>query len=222
MLLRNLPPIIPPSLRRSGAAHPEAGLTLIESLMAMLLIVITVTLVTPPIFLVTATRVQQRRAEQALSIAQGEIDRIRLLMEQGAEIPNADNPVPSAGNIAIEAVAAPNGTLRARNTLNAATDWYPVDIDSDGDTDFFVQLFRTNDLFADRNNNNTRDNDEPIQGFDLGVRVYQAQAANEPALETVANTANTTTGRGFTRAPMAALYTQTFDTNSENSFTILN
>ena len=68
----------------------SSGFTLIESLVAMIVISITLVAIVPPIFWATGTRVQNRRAEQALAIAQGEIDRVRTQVERGISvIPNS-------------------------------------------------------------------------------------------------------------------------------------
>ncbi len=71
-----------------------AGFTLIESLVAIIIISITVVAISPPIFWATGTRVQNRRAEQALSIAQATIDRVRAKVERGGstalELPAID------------------------------------------------------------------------------------------------------------------------------------
>lgn len=61
-----------------------AGFTLIESLVAIMVISITVVAISPPIFWATATRVQNRRAEQALAIAQSSIDQVRAKVERGS------------------------------------------------------------------------------------------------------------------------------------------
>jgi type II secretory pathway pseudopilin PulG len=60
----------------------EQGLTLIEGLLAIVIISITVVSISPPIFWAVATRVQTQRAEQSLKLAQGEIDRVRTLVER--------------------------------------------------------------------------------------------------------------------------------------------
>jgi len=59
--------------------HSESGLTLMECVVAIAVVALAGALITPPLFLAAATRVQNRRSEQALQIAQGEIDRIRTL-----------------------------------------------------------------------------------------------------------------------------------------------
>lgn len=65
-----------------------SGFTLIESLVAIIVVSVTVVAISPPIFWAAATRVQNRRAEQALSIAQSSIDEVRAKIERGgATIP---------------------------------------------------------------------------------------------------------------------------------------
>lgn len=63
-------------------SRTEQGLTLIEGLLAIVIISITVVSISPPIFWAVATRVQTQRAEQSLKLAQGEIDRVRTLVER--------------------------------------------------------------------------------------------------------------------------------------------
>jgi len=79
---------------KSRSKSSVAGFTLIESLVAIIIISITVVAISPPIFWATGTRVQNRRAEQALSIAQGTIDRVRAKVERGGstalELPSID------------------------------------------------------------------------------------------------------------------------------------
>ena len=71
-----------------------SGFTLIESLVAIIIVSITVVAISPPIFWATGTRVQNRRAEQALSIAQATIDQVRARVERGGagalELPAID------------------------------------------------------------------------------------------------------------------------------------
>lgn len=77
--------ISPPLALRLLTSTPnsQSGLTLIECLVAIIIVAITILAITPPILLATGMRVQSRRAEQANHIAQAEIDRVRTLMERG-------------------------------------------------------------------------------------------------------------------------------------------
>lgn len=82
---------------KSRSKSSVAGFTLIESLVAIIIISITVVAISPPIFWATGTRVQNRRAEQALSIAQATIDQVRARVERGGstaiELPAIDTGV---------------------------------------------------------------------------------------------------------------------------------
>jgi len=97
---------------KSRIKSSGGGFTLIESLVAIIIVTITVVAISPPIFWATGTRVQNRRAEQALSIAQATIDQVRAKVERGGSTalelpaidtgatagkrPNPDAPAPSA------------------------------------------------------------------------------------------------------------------------------
>lgn len=68
------------SLKRRS---PQAGLTLVESMVAMTIISIMAVVTTPPLILSMANRIQNRRTETAMNLAQKEIERIRLIMDKG-------------------------------------------------------------------------------------------------------------------------------------------
>ncbi len=70
-------------LHKLATKNLQQGFTIIESLMAIIVVTILLVGITPPIFLVVGTRVQNQRAEQAMQLAQLEIDRVRVLMERG-------------------------------------------------------------------------------------------------------------------------------------------
>ncbi|MCY7282913.1 MAG: type II secretion system GspH family protein [Cyanobacteria bacterium CAN_BIN43] len=80
----------------ASSRRSDQGLTLIEGLVAIVVVSITLVSITPPIFWATGTRVQNRRAEQALQLAQGEIDRVRTLIDQGQTDPAILPPVAGA------------------------------------------------------------------------------------------------------------------------------
>jgi len=108
----------------NGWAHPtkqpsEAGLSLIECLVAIVIITLTVVSITPPIMLATATRIQSRKADLARQIAQGEIDRIRVLVERGGYIATDIPPSIGTGLNVINATNAPSA--RVAPTTNPST-----------------------------------------------------------------------------------------------------
>ena len=59
------------------------GLTLIECLVAILMVALLASAIAPALALAVATRVQSQKSEQAMKLAQTEIDRVRLLTEEG-------------------------------------------------------------------------------------------------------------------------------------------
>ena len=122
------------SISRSKSS--VAGFTLIESLVAIIIISITVVAISPPIFWATGTRVQNRRAEQALSIAQGTIDRVRAKVERGGSTalelpaidatatagkrPNPPAPLPSAQWTSMQAITPECNTVNKLKPAKAA------------------------------------------------------------------------------------------------------
>jgi prepilin-type N-terminal cleavage/methylation domain-containing protein len=152
----------------------NSGFTLIESLVAIMVISITLVAITPPIFWATGTRVQNRRAEQALAIAQGEIDRVKAILERGGDVNALDLPKSIGSSLKLSDKAdlsptakwrfmrstnlqAPPGTnyntaedptLTGGDNYPPATQYIPVDTDGDGKADFLLQVFRNDGVCA--------------------------------------------------------------------------
>lgn len=213
------------SPRSTGNHSTEAGLSLVECLVAIAVIAITASVILPPLFISAATRVQNRRAEQALQVAQGEVDRVRTLVMRGnhtpANLPTAvtfpgGNPrdyAPPSGASAslIKSVAA---TCAGRTSYTGGTvaprEAIPVDLDGDCAPELFMQVFR--------NSGSTTTVETAAGGlqrpedFDLGVRVYSVVAnGNWGAMTTPVEPANLqlTSAQGSQRLrPLAVLYTE--------------
>lgn len=202
----------------------EQGFTLLESLVGMLLITTIVVTITPPIFLTVAIRVQNRRAEQAMQLAQGEIDRVRVLVEQGNYTDNDLPAVPATSPSNIQDVSAPttlSNTIKSDNssctnlytgTQIAANTTLGVDIDRDCQRDFLVQTFRDSGLPVSDTNNQTI-------AFRMGIRVYAAVAEQNLAnLDTQRASLQFTTSLGSQRSrPLAVLYTTVIRSDSNLS-----
>ena len=187
------------------------GFTLVESLMGILVISVVAVTITPPIVLSTATRVQNRRAEQAMQLAQAEIDRIRVFVEQGtadtAKLPPVPSTIPS-NNIAN--VAAPTTFVNSvtsinasRALANASTKAFGVDIDKDTKPDFYVQIFRDDDANAVV----TGATADTLVAFQLGVRVY-SKVAKVGSLQILPASLRLTNSSGSQEfRPLAVAYT---------------
>jgi prepilin-type N-terminal cleavage/methylation domain-containing protein len=213
-------------LRRSQSdAATEQGLTLIECIVAIIIVALTVTAITPPIFLATATRIQSRRAEQANTIAQAEVDRVRTLIERGgykeAALPNLGtgaaptntitnylmSPAQCASAQNYPVYVDPSPTVTSPpNPVNASA-LVQVDVSGDCIADFVMQTFRRDDCKA-----TTALPAAPPDSFTVGVRVYHYTPGETlGTLEAERANLAMTQGqrdRGSARRPMAALYSR--------------
>lgn len=209
-----------PSLDRPSS---EQGLTIMECLVAVLLIIITIAMIAPPLVLATATRVQNRRAEQAMRVAQGEIDRLRTAVAMGLHAP-ANLPAVATGATAATLASVPAPTaidtrLRSLNptgascpttrfdpnsnpppTAVAAGSTLPVDVDGDCVAEYLVQTFRTAGLTSSTEQATGRLR-RPSE-FDVGVRVYPIQAASNYTPQAALNALILPATLGRTPAPL--------------------
>jgi type II secretory pathway pseudopilin PulG len=169
------------------------GLTIMECLVAILLIGLTTAMITPPLIVATATRVQNRRAEQALQLAQDEVDRVLTLVQQGQHkgsvlpdpVGNITNlrdgvPAPTRLNTQYLKSARRNGcvgkTAYNYQVVIPSGEALPVDVDGDCEEDFFVQVFRSTGVFTEGEASKAVVGDRRPAKFDLGVRVYSKLA----------------------------------------------
>ena len=190
----------------------QEGFTIIESLVAIIVVTILLAAIAPVITLAVATRVQSRQVELASQAARTYIDGVRT--KQIAA------PVSTGSSTTLQAYAAPtaNGTLTCTAnsycTAPTGTSLYCVDFDGTGSceitslTDMIVQAFRYS------SNTSTT-------GYALGVRVYRANAF---ALSTTLSRNNTTGnnekvtqapftgGAGRRTAPLVEMTTEISDT----------
>ncbi|NET52855.1 MAG: type II secretion system protein, partial [Merismopedia sp. SIO2A8] len=207
------------SARTKGESSqlPEEGLTLLECVVAIAVIALTGAMIGPPLVMAAATRVQNRRAEQAQQLAQGEVDRIRAMVVQGNATAELLPKLVEESVTNLEAQGAPdtfladNTYLRSPNTtcnkydttkVAAINEALPVDVngpDADGncEADFYIQAFRGN---LDPTGNN--------QDFQLMVRVYSAQAKDQETLGVEPAGLSFTSGNGeYWTKPLAVLST---------------
>lgn len=210
------------SMRQQRITQSEQGLTLMEALVAILMVSAVMVAITPPIFLAVATRVQNSRAEQAIQLAHGEIDQVRVLVEQGITSENIEQLPASAGSTEATQVPQPSSPYADIQSTNSTCSDYDddpqqvpvnqarlVDINSDCEPDFLVQTFRTNEQTI------SRDGVPVPLVFQMGVRVYSISAENNLASLTPDENGNVkaaslqlTTGEGQqTERPLAVLYT---------------
>jgi prepilin-type N-terminal cleavage/methylation domain-containing protein len=187
------------SLNRSS----DRGVTLLECLMAITVIGLIAGLVLPPLFIATATRVQNRRAAQALQIAQGEVDRVRNLAALQQHTPTnlpasvnlsarqlrAASP-PSQASSTVRTTNQSSGCSRDNGTPLPATTALMVDIDGDCSADFMMQVFRTPGFTSQVETTGLK---RP-SSFNLGVRVYSSLAGRVNATDALVAPGGSLTG----------------------------
>jgi len=218
-------------LKRLSPPSTQSGFTIIESLLAILIVTALLVGIAPVITLSVATRLQARRVEQATQAARTYIDgvrsgkiatpeRVRVFTEVNEVTPGnkifdpkrdlfSDTPAPPQGititdiNCRSPRPAFPYCINQPRLSL------YCADFDGDGacsnrsTTDLIVQAFRSA-LPVD---------DDPSKGYLLGVRVYRAAAfngnTNFQTTKEVGRKARTNTGgTGDYTAPLVELTTE--------------
>ena len=196
----------------------QEGLTLIESLVAIAVIAVVITSFTPAIFISVATRIQNRRAEQALQLAQGEIDRVRRTVEQGIYDNIKDLPPKgSAPDNQAEQQGPPNqdtSTLPSGYSFtNNASTGLLVDINGDQTPDFVVQTYRTTGV---------QDLQGKVVAFSIGVRVYSAVVRQnfndleQPPIRAASLQFSTALGQQR-RRPLAVMYTNIVRSDTQTS-----
>ncbi|MGF1569119.1 MAG: type II secretion system protein [Nodosilinea sp.] len=190
------------------------GLTLIECLVAIIMVALVASAITPALVISVATRVQSQKAEQALGLAQSEIDRVRLLVEQGGVANVSQLPPQAPTTLKDNEVAKQVGPLYGSVVAvpSTPTQTRPVDINDNGSNDFAVQTYRTRGLES---------GGVPV-AFAMGVRVYDFDAVTSGGsgnLSTEPLSLATTAGEGQRSArPLAVLYTTIAVSEQGNSF----
>lgn len=186
--------------------HPAPqGFTLLECVMAIAIMGLTFGLVLPPLLIASATRVQNRRAEQALVVAQRELDRIDALVRRSRHTPDVLPDVAAGLPGNLENVAAPTRTYsQLRSTNNSCANAYTgtggpvpatnallVDVNGDCNADFMIQVFRDRGSVsvAEASTANPRPSE-----FTVGVRVYSIVAGRSSATSPQVGLNDTLTG----------------------------
>ncbi|WP_373527039.1 hormogonium polysaccharide secretion pseudopilin HpsB [Nostoc sp.] len=202
---------------RSYLRSSEGGFTIIESLVAILVVAILLVAIAPVLSLSVATRVQSRRIELATQAAKSYIDAVKTKKIAA--------PVETGATTTLTAYSAPTSTGTLTCTANSyctvptGSSLYCIDFDSTNScentstTDMVIQGFRYN--LANSNSN------DATKGYALGVRVYRADAFalsttlsrnNESGDYKKVTQATFTGGTGQRKAPLVEMITDINDT----------
>ncbi|MEH2467102.1 hormogonium polysaccharide secretion pseudopilin HpsB [Nostoc sp.] len=216
-------------LQQQICAAGESGFTIIESLVALLVVAILLTAIAPVIVLATATRVQSRRVELSTQAAKTFIDGIRTgAITAPSTVITLAAPTSAAprriSDVAAVAAVAATGTTPATPAIPAVTGRpqdYLINTTNMAAPTSATGLYCfnkngqlnppdcTSDLFyiqAGRIVQSTGVND----GYRLGIRVYRADA-DFPLTASTVDTKNTQTpftgGLGSRKAPLIEMTT---------------
>lgn len=190
---------------------PESGFSLLEPLVAILILATVMAALTPPMVLAIATRVKTFRVEQAIKVAQSEVDRNRRLIDREttasalnpklppAATPNTANPQ----DIGAPTSSTPSCTNGIPTTPQS---WCAIPNPAGGASVLGMQVFRTQIFNLDGTTGFTASK-LPV-AYRLGVRIYPIQALQQNAgsLQTQASTLTLSPGARSLRAPLAVLY----------------
>ncbi len=189
-------------------SQKNRGGSLLEVLAAMVIITTVLAIVSPMLFLVAASRVHTREVEQAMDLAQSEIERIQARMIRGVPVADKDTRLPpklTSGEV--QDASAPTSVVTDRASATTTADAFTVDVDRDGnDDDFIVQTFRDAGACFGLGLSG-----EEIAIFRMGVRVYSIAAEGNLADSKGETEPASLFLGGFqdrTTRPLAVLYTE--------------
>jgi type II secretory pathway pseudopilin PulG len=163
---------------------------MMEVLVGLAVIIIIISVITPPLVMSTAIRVRNYRTQQAMKLAQGEIDRVRLLVERGdltrdELIKQLPPYMKGVSSFDVDSVQPPTSTTPAQNCplseVSGTTDvttWCSVDLDGDTKWDMGIQSFRTlppPEVVAVTKTSASDTIGQQV-AFGMGVRVYTREA----------------------------------------------
>lgn len=215
------------------------GFTIIESLVAIVIVGILMTAIAPVIILSVGNRVQARRVELATDAARNYVDGVRsrtieapkhvVLLDEIDRISTTPANKFNPQRLLFSSVAAPvsSGNLTCPTTLgnpycqnDSTMSLYCFDVDGGGCSsrsvrDMIVQAFRS---ISPRGIRNASDADK---SYLLGVRVYRADAFSEATSlaksdsENKRTQASFTSGLGDRKAPMIELTTEISTTQTQ-------
>lgn len=215
-------------IQQSSLQSNQFGFTIIESLIAIVVVTILMTAIAPVIALSVATRLQARRVELGTQAARSYIDGVRSEAIAAPshtvpldEVDNDNNfdfqratfanaAVPTGGSL-----SCPTTTTGYPYCSNTSTpSLYCIDLDGGGCStnsfkDLVVQAFRSV----------TPTSNDAKRGYLLGVRVYRADAFsdNTPLIKSDSDNKRTqatfTGGLGSRKAPLVEMTTEIVVTN---------
>lgn len=194
MKLPNLPPPV--------SSSSDSGFTILESLIAIVVVAILLASISPIIIFSVATRVQSRRVELATQAARTYIDGVRsdtvAAPPRGTGTASTQPAPTSTGTLSCAADGAYCGTTAPTNSLFCVNRDATAGCAHTSNTDLVIHAFRLNSAST-----------EATRGYLLGVRVYRADAFRDTtALQLQPDQKAFTSGLGLRKYPLVQMTTE--------------
>lgn len=194
--------------KQLASERSDQGLTLIESLAAIVITGIILSAMAPPLLFSAATRIQSQRVEQAEAIARQEVDRVRSFYARKKGVPKSEETgkVPATSNTSpLGDTTAPTEVITGREGMDNPNKALLIDADGDGKNNFFIQLIRDPGMRF-----SSGAAGDQLAVFQMGVRVYDIAAEdNLEDLNTAPASLQMTQSLGErTTNPLAVTYTE--------------
>jgi prepilin-type N-terminal cleavage/methylation domain-containing protein len=194
----------PHQLKQSSAQSNESGFTIIESLVAILVVAVLLVAIAPVLVMSTATRVQARRVELATGAAKAFIDAIKSKTISEAQVSNATSLGSENAPTVITSLYCfhNDGKITLPSDCTSYKTTSPVQ--------FYIQAFGKSDITI----NTSTDKIDNGQGYGLGIRVYRSDAfIDSGSLKKTSDTngktaAIATGGLGDRKAPLIEMTTE--------------
>jgi hypothetical protein len=191
------------------------GSIIVEAIAATLILSLVMVASTPPILMAVFTRVQSRRVNQSMQLAQQEVEKVREIFSTGYSLgtttsyTSADLPPVATGKLrsTVASTAAPTAIC---TTSCTATQGKIVTLNNQ---QFLVQTFSSNQLMLGTVTNLATGQPNPPIAFRMGVRVYSSTAiAKLQAGGTLSATQSSSIGLSSSenpqsQSPLVAIYT---------------
>lgn len=186
----------------------DSGYTIIEAIVAMVVVAVLMIAIGPVLAFSVATRVQARRVELATQAGKAYIDALKAGAIKG----------PAPGPVGQGFPAEFTGTdLTQAPAPTNASDLYCIDLDGGGCTTTSNQDFYVQGAWK----NPANPTDPTSTGYELIVRVYRAISLDGRPLKTQTQVgtqqSTVTSGLGNLNAPVVEMRTEIAATNTQNS-----
>jgi prepilin-type N-terminal cleavage/methylation domain-containing protein len=170
-----------------GQHNSEQGLTLVEVLVATVVLSVVLAAIVPMMSLAIASRYKAQRSEQAFRIAQAQIDKVQLALQSGdLDKVDLDKQIPPASTATEPRLVPAPSSATSDSSCNeyliaesgTATSWCSVDLNGDGTPELGIQTFRVGT--QTRPSPSDTSVNVPV-AFQLGVRVYRTESLAQPS-----------------------------------------